>query len=323
MAGLFVLLILPSASAGNPPKAQADACAVDGSLCAGAPPVEAPAVPDAAQVHRAPDAGLRQIGLLIAGAAGAIGDATAQAAQATAAAVLAVGAAVMAAVRAYAGFLLSFRPARMDLVAFAGLASTATAAAAAGVQTGLWRLGRRLAPYLGALPLFSRIEKDALLEHDRRAKIFDFIQANPGAHLSEISRRLEIPWGSALHHIRKLRADRLILFKAVGHHKCFFVNGSGLSSQEMAAASVVKGQTLQQIANYIQEHPRTNLKELAQAVRITSPLAAFHVRKLERAGLVLKTRDGKSVRLQPVAFRPTLPAPALGPRASAVAATAG
>lgn len=294
--GLLALTWFSTIAFADAPAAPADpACVADNPVCSQPELLQAPGLPRDAQVSSKADQVADEIGALFAGAADKVGRAAQDALDATVAAVLAAGSALMAALRAYADFLVSQRPKGIDPPAWAAIVSGATGVAAAGAQTGAWYLARKLAPFL---PLFSRIDKDELLNHDRRARLFEFIKQNPGCHLSEISRALELPWGSSLHHLRKLRADRLILFKNVGHHKCFFVNGSGLNEQQMEALSLVKGDTLQRIVSYIQDHPKSNLKDVAAAVQISSPLAAFHVAKLERAGLVQKWRDGKSIRLQ-------------------------
>jgi Mn-dependent DtxR family transcriptional regulator len=282
------------------------------------PVVAAPPLPQASPMAKKPDL-LDRIGSALGGAAAAVGDAAGAVGRAVAGAAAAVcnllasmGAAIASgAAAAVAGFvalvqalvkplaqlLIHHKPAAMSGTAYAGAAAAGTAAITGGAQAGAWWSWRKLAPLLALVPGFSRIAKDELLDHDRRAKIFEMIKQNPGIRLSELAHGLDLPWGSCMHHLRKLRADRLITFKQVGHHKCYFVNGSGLSDHEMAAVSLVKGDTLQGIAAYLDANPRVSLKELAQGVGISSPLAAFHVGKLARAGLVQKVRDGRSVRL--------------------------
>lgn len=214
------------------------------------------------------------------------------------AAFVGVGALVVALFTPLASLLASLRPDGMPVALYAGMASAGTATVVGGTQFGAWALLRKLFPLgLPLMGLFSRIDKDELLEHERRARIYELIKQNPGIHLSEIARELEYAWGTTLHHLRKLRADRLIMFKDVGHHKSFFINGSGLSEIQMQAMSLVKNGTLALLAQYLEGHPRVSLKELSEALNISPPLAAFHVRKLEKAGFVSKVRDGKSVRL--------------------------
>jgi len=300
--------------AADPAKCQVESAAAS-PLMEAKPDVEAPLVPKVSK----PDL-LDKIQESIGDAVGAVGDAAGAVgraigntvgalADAVTAVFAAVGRVAIATVAflvavfqflvyPLAEFFLAKKPAGMPTVAYAAAASGATAVAAGGAQASLYALWKKFGLLLGLVPGFSRIAKDELLDHDRRAKIFEMIKQNPGIRLSELANGLELPWGSAMHHLRKLRAERLIMFKAVGAHKCYFINGSGLSEHEMAAASLLKGDTLQNIATFLTGNPGSSLKDVAKGVGISSPLAAFHVSKLERAGLIEKVREGRSVRLQ-------------------------
>lgn len=321
---LFLVLValaglIPTAWAQDP--VQDVQCQVDPAACPpsddeAASPVEDVEAAAPVAVPQPPGADLlAKVEEILKDAAGAVSGAAGEAAGMAGAAMAAVGAAFMALMRSYAELWLLYKPANMPIDAYAGIAAGSTGVAAMGAQGSLYYAWRKLLPFLAMVPGFSRIAKDELLEHERRARIHDAIRQNPGVRLGELSRLLDIPWGSCMHHLRKLRADRIIMFKQVGHHKCFFINGSGLSENEMQAASVLKGDTLQSVAAWIEQHPGTSLKDLALGLGISPPLAAFHVGKLETAGLVQKTRDGRSVQLHVATRLPpgslTMPPPAL------------
>lgn len=284
-------------------------------------PMQAPdgADPLAQSPIKQPDL-LDRIHDLYAGASSAIGDAAQDTTAAAAAAAAAAGAFVAAALsfagRPLADLWVSFKPASMHPVAWAGIAAAGTAASAGAIQAGSWLAWRKLAPLLALVPGFSRIAKHELLDNDTRARIYGIVEQNPGIRMGQLAKQAGASLGSTMHHIRKLRCDRLITERPVGRHKCFFVNGSGLSGEEMKALSMIQGDTIQGIADYIQQHPRTNLKDLARGLGISSPLAAHHVGKLERAGLVSKIRQGRTVCL----VRSSMPA---GASMTSPTATAG
>ncbi len=302
VAALGVILLPPALANEGPGLGDLD-CQVDAPKCAENPPADPLGGALGDVVAAAPDEApekpglLAQVGAMLGNAAGAIGDAAGQAAAFLGAAAGAIGAAFLNALRPLAEWIIGYKPAQMPVPAYAGIAAGGTAVAAAGSQLGLWWLARKVAPWLALVPGFSRIAKDELLDHGSRARIFEMIRHSPGVRLGEIARGLDMPWGSTMHHLRKLRSERLILFKEIGRHKCYFINGSGLNEHEMKAASFLKGDTLTEVAGFIQANPRTSLKELAEGLGISSPLAAFHVSKLERAGMIQKVRDGRTVRL--------------------------
>lgn len=300
VAGAAVALLLVGPAAAQLPIHIGPEACPEGEICDPA----APKLPDlaapapVASVKPPQPSFLDQVGAFLSGTAARIGHAISEGAKATAGFAIA-GLTLL--LGGLAAALASLRPANVPVIAWAAASAGTTAALAGAAQTGAWFAWKKLLPLLSAIPGFSRIAKDELLENERRSRIFEMIRQNPGIRVAELSRGLELPWGSAIHHLRKLRADRLIMFQTVGAHKCYFINGSGLTQEGMTTASTVQGQTVEGIAAYLGAHPRASLKEVAQGVGISSPLAAFHVAKLEKAGLVSKVRDGRSVRLVPAA----------------------
>jgi DNA-binding MarR family transcriptional regulator len=311
LLGLFVLALVSGSVAASHPNHDAD-CLLhpDSAPCQSQTvPEEKPkTVGQAKVVQQAPKVEqpglLDKVGEFFAGVGKGIGDGASAVSGGVGAAFVGAGALMLALVKPIASLFIAIQPSWIGSNLWAGVAASSTATAIGGAQAGSWYLWKKLLPLGFGLPLFSRIEKDELLENDRRARIFELIRQNPGIHLSDIARQLDYAWGTTLHHLRKLRADRLIMFKEIGHHKSFFVNGSGLSETQMQAMSLIKNGTLSKLASYLEEHPRVSLKELSEALQISPPLAAFHIRKLEKAGLVQKVRDGKSVRLSTTAALP-------------------
>jgi DNA-binding MarR family transcriptional regulator len=298
-----LLAALPAVQASPPEGAETDAadCLVDVSACAQAsgPLDEGADVPEAPPKDSGPSV-LDGAGAFFAVVGAAIADGAAEAVGAVGDAFVGIGQGAMALLGGLAAAILILRPDGMPVVAFAGTAAGGTAVVAGGTQTGLWYAWRRWGALLASfvMPLFSRIQKDEVLDHEKRAQIFELIKQRPGVHLSEISRSLDLAWGSTLHHLRKLREQRLIQIKKNGHHKCYFLNGSGYTDAQMDAVSLLKNQTLADVAAAIEAHPDSSLKAISQALGISPPLTAHHVKTLEKAGLIRKERAGREVRIK-------------------------
>ncbi len=65
----------------------------------------------------------------------------------------------------------------------------------------------------------------------------------------------------------------------------------------MAALGALKGDTASNIAAYVNSHPMTSQKGLAEALGISAALASFHVKKLVNLGVLDKVRHGKEMLL--------------------------
>ena len=49
------------------------------------------------------------------------------------------------------------------------------------------------------------ISKKNILKLEIRRKIYDFVDKNPGLHVREISRRMDIPINTLIYHIKYLK----------------------------------------------------------------------------------------------------------------------
>lgn len=185
--------------------------------------------------------------------------------------------------------------ASVDTIAAAPAESAAIAAIALGVlgiASVLSALANRYGG-LAAIPLFSRIAKNDLLEHKVRSQIYDLIRASPGINVSELARRLDIAWGTATHHLHKLRAEKLVGIRTVGHQKCYFPNGGAFTPREMDVLSVTKSPTTRRVAQFLVEGGARSHQEIAHGLALSPALVSFHMRKLLEAGIVERRKEGR------------------------------
>lgn len=208
-----------------------------------------------------------------------------------------IGAQVAALLGLYANFIATLRPRGMDATAFTAIAATGAVATTAAAGYGLFALAKKYAWLLSGLAGFSRIEDSALLDHPLRAQVFQVIQANPGIHASELSRKVGAGWGTIVHHLDKLEKGRLVTARRVNNQKCFFEDGGKVSRQDMAIAGAVRGDSASLITAYVTAHPMTSQKAMAEELGISPALTSFHVKKLASLGVLDKVRRGKETLL--------------------------
>ena len=203
-------------------------------------------------------------------------------------------------VLAYAGLVGALRPETMPVAVFGsvtavGAAGSAGAGGWAGFQA-LRKWGLAGAGFAGVAG-FSRINDADLLEHPLRGEIFSTIQQHPGIHASQLARELDVGWGTITHHLDKLQRAKLVATRKVNNQKCFFEQGGEISRADMAIASALKGDTASSIASFVNGHPMTSQKQMAEALEISPALASFHVKKLVTLGVLEKFRHGKETLL--------------------------
>jgi DNA-binding MarR family transcriptional regulator len=201
---------------------------------------------------------------------------------------------------AYIHMVGSMRPDAMPVAVFGAVASVGAAGSAgAGGWGGIQALKKwgMLGTGLAGVGGFSRISNDDLLEHPMRSNIFDVIKTHPGIHASQLARELDVGWGTITHHLDKLSRAQIVTTRRVNNQKCFFEQGGEISRQDMAIASALKGDTASGITDFVQHHPMTSQKNMAEALTISPALASFHVKKLVTLGVLEKVRHGKETLL--------------------------
>lgn len=172
--------------------------------------------------------------------------------------------------------------------------SAGTAAAAGGAwYTGAWRY-LKTAPLLA--PLYSRISRDELLEHPKRAAIYEAIEDEPGIHLSELSRELDLSWGTLLHHLRKLEKADLVTSDEAQGKRCFFLPGQ-VSSEERSILPALENEKARRIAEFYLDNPGASQSEAAEDLGYSPALISWHLSKLEDAGVVERERVGRRQRV--------------------------
>ena len=67
------------------------------------------------------------------------------------------------------------------------------------------------------------LSKQNILKFEKRKKIYDFISENPGFHLRELSRNMDISFGSLRHHLYFLEKQGLITTKIDGRYTRYYI----------------------------------------------------------------------------------------------------
>jgi predicted transcriptional regulator len=168
----------------------------------------------------------------------------------------------------------------------------------------------RLAGFAG----LGRQEPETVAAHPQRARIIALLRDRPGLHLRELQRQLNLSRGVADHHLRKLLQAGLISERASHGYRCFFVRGT-LDRRLMEAVPALRSDGASRILSAVVSRPGQGLEDLARSTSLTSQTVAYHVRRLQAAGLLTQTRGERAHRVDATelgrsAQRPTMPHPA-------------
>jgi predicted transcriptional regulator len=130
------------------------------------------------------------------------------------------------------------------------------------------------------------------LELESRRRIYEQIEAVPGIHLREISRRLETPMGVIEYHLRYLEHHELIVSRKEGRYKRYFIMGK-LGSADKELLGLLRQQMPRHILMHLLLHPKTSHKKLRKQFGISASTLSFHLSKLLDAELIDQERVGR------------------------------
>ncbi|MDE4907122.1 winged helix-turn-helix transcriptional regulator [Methanogenium marinum] len=146
--------------------------------------------------------------------------------------------------------------------------------------------GSLLAILSGAFLGVRQIEKKNILENERRTKIYEEIQKNPGIIATEMETVTGINRSSLRHHLEILEREGLIISQKITKQRHYFENHHKYSQEYQLAMSILDGETTRNIYSYITAHPGCTQKDLSAYAKVSVPTISWQIDKLRSGNLV-------------------------------------
>jgi predicted transcriptional regulator len=141
------------------------------------------------------------------------------------------------------------------------------------------------------VPLFSRLKKEEVLDHETRGMIRGYVMANPGDHFNSIKATLDLKNGTLAHHIHILEREKIIKSVKDGKFRRFFPMGMRISEN----AYPTKIEML--ILDIIRETPGITQKDIGNQLGMSQPTVSYHIAKLKKGKRLRAKKHGMSMRL--------------------------
>ncbi len=155
--------------------------------------------------------------------------------------------------------------------------------------------------YLGVGGL-RHIDKHNVLEHPMRQSLLDIVETSPGVHLRELATRHETAVTNTQWHLRKLEMAGLVKTQKVQGRRLYYPTRGGTQAKEQAIQNAaMQNPNAQRILTYLESHPGTNQRGLAEALDMNPGTVRWHLRKMESANMVRCVQDGTQSCYFPVA----------------------
>lgn len=140
------------------------------------------------------------------------------------------------------------------------------------------------------VPLFSRLKREEVLDHETRGMIRGYVIANPGDHFNSIKASLKLKNGTLAHHIHILEREKIIKSVKDGKYRRFFPMGMRIADR----AFPTKIEKL--ILDIVKETPGVTQKDIASQLGISQPTISYHITKLRKAKRLRTEKHGMSMR---------------------------
>lgn len=142
------------------------------------------------------------------------------------------------------------------------------------------------------VPLYSKLNKEKVLNQFLRGQIFGYIMAYPGENYTSIKKALNVENGTLTHHLYILEREGFVTSRIDGRYKRFYP--TGISTKEKVKTSMIQ----KAILKMIRQNPNMTQTEIAEALETSKQVVNYHVKSLVNDGLLSVSKNGSSLEYQ-------------------------
>lgn len=136
---------------------------------------------------------------------------------------------------------------------------------------------------------------DDPLQLDTRKRIFELVQATPGIHFREISRRLGLPMGVVEYHLNFLLKRDMISDRKEGRYRRYYAEGK-IGSREKRVLSFLRKDIPRNILLHIMLHPGARHRDLKGDLDISGSTLSFHLQMMVADSVLREEEEGGTKR---------------------------
>lgn len=133
---------------------------------------------------------------------------------------------------------------------------------------------------------------DDPLELETRRRIYQHIQAFPGAHMREIGRDAAIPMGTLEYHLHYLVKAGLLVMRQDARYTRYFAEGE-LTRREKDVLAILRQPVPRQIAAHLLLEPGSSHAAILVKFALAPSTLSFHIKKLVAAQIVALQKSGR------------------------------
>ena len=142
--------------------------------------------------------------------------------------------------------------------------------------------------------------EDRIFDVEARRRIFDMIRQQPGLHVRELSRRLDLLPSLVDYHLKALKKNDLVYFNMEEGYKRYYISENyrsnsykKLSSRQREILNILRQEVPLRIVMIILDNPNSTHSEILSAVDVSASTLSYHLKKLVKARVLKKQCTGR------------------------------
>jgi predicted transcriptional regulator len=128
-------------------------------------------------------------------------------------------------------------------------------------------------------------------------KVLHFIQANPGCHLRQIKKELQVPMGTIQYQLTQMEKMGKITSLKRGLYRFYFASGI-FRDIEQDILQILSQETAREILMFIIERRNPSQTEIVKRIRLSPSSVNWHVKRLITSQIIKEVRVGRYKKYQ-------------------------
>jgi predicted transcriptional regulator len=129
------------------------------------------------------------------------------------------------------------------------------------------------------------MEKNTLLELEKRRQIYDYILKHPGIHISDLSKKLDLPRSTLVYHLRYLKKLGFIDETRCKKYTRYYVSKE-IDRTHKKILNLFREEATRRIGLYLAQNQLSSVNEISKNMNKDRSTISYHLKKLNDAGIL-------------------------------------
>lgn len=132
--------------------------------------------------------------------------------------------------------------------------------------------------------------KDEILENERRKRIYTVIDGNPGIHLRELQRILDMPLATLEYHLSYMTRRKIVFSEKEGYHKRYYTKP--LDPAEKRLVSALRQKRMREIVLLVLTSGKAKFQFLSDRLGLPHSTLSLYLKYLVENNILARERVG-------------------------------